>query len=151
MAKHTLKSTLMYVAIMVAALILCLDDIEGWPADWNNECANVVRISDIMESPMGRTIIEVSVVTTGEYYGSDTSCANFAWCIRHLFEIYPKVLRVEILNPESEWVPSIWRSIDFCHADMMNSPWEEYSEYGSTDNFLADCYGDFDNLSYRND
>jgi hypothetical protein len=32
--KHTLKSTLIYIAAMIAALILCLDDIEGWPMDF---------------------------------------------------------------------------------------------------------------------
>jgi len=128
------------IALLIFLVFVGSFDDFAWPYDWTTECADVVRVSDFKETPMGRTIIEVSVVTTGEHYGSDSSCAEFAWCIRHLFERHSNVLRVEIMNPESEWVPSQTRSIDYCHARMLNEAWEEYSEYASGDDFLADCY-----------
>jgi hypothetical protein len=125
------------------ALVIFLVFVYSWedfcfPSDWNEECSGLIDISSITESPMGRTNIYVWVDPT--IPGTDSDCANFAWCIRKLFDIYPAVLRVEILNPEHEWVPSLWRSIDLCHARLLNEPWEEYGEYASGDDFLADCY-----------
>jgi hypothetical protein len=137
--KAIIREILVYGGILLAALLLSFDDI-AYPADWNQECSETIRISDLMESPMGRTIVQISVLTTGEYYGSDSSCANFAWCVRKLFDIFPNVLRVEIMNPEHEWVPSRWRSIDLCHANLLNEAWEEYDEYQSSDDFLEACY-----------
>ena len=137
--KEVVRDIITFIAIVVAALLLCFDDF-AWPADWSEECAETIKISDLMESPMGRTIVQISVVTTSKYYGGDSSCADFAWCIRKLFDLYPKVLRVEILNPESEWVPSQWRSIDLCHARLLNEAWEEYDEYKDSDEFLEACY-----------
>jgi hypothetical protein len=128
------------IALLLFLVFVGSFDDFAWPADWSVECADVVRISDLMETPMGRTVVEISVVTTGEAYGGDASCANVAWCIRKLFDLYPKVLRVEIMNPTDEWVPSQWRSIDLCHAQALNEPWEEYGLYDSADDFLADCY-----------
>ena len=93
-----MKTTLTFIVVLAAALLLCLDDFV-WPAD----CDGVIKISDIMESPMGRTIVQISVDTTGEHYGGDTSCANFAWCVWKIFETYPNVLRVEIVNDPNDW------------------------------------------------
>lgn len=137
--KTVVRDILTFIAIVVAALLLCFDDF-AWPSDWNEECSDLVRISDLMESPMGRTIIQISVVTSGAYYGGDSSCANFAWCVRKLFDLYPNVLRVEIMNDPNEWVPSAWRSIDLCHAMVLNEAWEERGEYATDDDFLEACY-----------
>lgn len=128
------------IALVIFLVFVGSFDDFVWPADWNQECADVVRISDLVETRAGNTIVEISVITTDQYYGSDTSCAEFAWCVRKLFELYPRVIRVEIMNDPSEWVPSRDRSIDYCHARMLNEPWEEYGEYASGDDFLADCY-----------
>jgi len=127
------------------ALVIFLVFVYSWddfcfPADWNKECEDVVRISDLVQTPFGSTVVEVSIVTDGEYYGGDTSCANVAWCLSELFSRYPRVIRVEIMNDPNEWVPSTWRSLDLCHARLLNEPWQEYDEYGSEDDFLADCY-----------
>jgi hypothetical protein len=151
MAKHTLKSTLMYVAIMVAALILCLDDIEGWPADWNENCSDMIRISDLVETRFGNTQVQISVNVDSPGFGGDMSCVNFWWCINKLFDLYPRVVRVEIMNDLEDFVPTRWNSVDLCHARLMNEPWEEYGTAVDEEDFLASCYGDFDNLSYRND
>ena len=143
--KPILRDILIFGAIMLAAMLLCLDDFSFpgdrvYGADWSEECADLVRISDLMESPMGRTIVQISAVTTGAYYGGDSSCANFAWCVRKIFDLYPNVLRVEILNPTSEWVPSAWRSLDLCHARVLNEAWEERGEFIDDDDFLEACY-----------
>jgi len=135
--KTVVRDILTFLAIVVAAMLLCLDDF-AWPADWSEECAETIKISDLMESPMGRTIVQISVDST--IPGTDSDCANFAWCVRKLFDMFPNVLRVEIMNPEHEWVPSAWRSIDLCHAMVLNEAWEEYDEYKTADDFLEACY-----------
>lgn len=137
--KTILREILTFGAIITAALLLCLDDF-AWPSDWSEECSGAIEISNLVESPLGNTTVEISINTTGEYYGGDSSCANVAWCVRKLFDIYPKVLRVEIINAKSDWVPSRWRSIDLCHAMLLNEAWEEYGEYQSHDEFLEACY-----------
>ena len=137
--KAILRDILIFGAVMIAAMLLCLNDF-AWPSDWSEECSNLVVISDLMETPMGRTIVQISVITTGEYYGGDSSCANFAWCVRKLFDLYPHVLRIEIMNDPNEWVPSAWRSIDLCHAMVLNEAWEERGEYQTADDFLEACY-----------
>jgi len=135
--KEVVRDILTFLAIVVAAMLLCLDDF-AWPADWSEECSDLVKISDLMESPMGRTIVQISVDST--IPGTDSDCANFAWCVRKLFDMFPNVLRVEIMNPEHEWVPAAWRSIDLCHAMVLNEAWEEYDEYKTADDFLEACY-----------
>jgi hypothetical protein len=135
--KEVVRDILTFLAIVVAAMLLCLDDF-AWPADWSEECSETIKISDLMESPMGRTIVQISVDST--IPGTDSDCANFAWCVRKLFDMFPNVLRVEIMNPEHEWVPSRWRSIDLCHAMVLNEAWEEYDEYKTADDFLEACY-----------
>jgi hypothetical protein len=132
-----LRSLAIYIGITVAALVLSISDF-AWPSEWIEECSETIKISDIMESPMGRTIVQISVDST--IPGTDSDCANFAWCVRKLFDLYPNVLRVEIMNPEYEWVPSVWRSIDLCHARLLNEAWEEYGEYQDADDFLEACY-----------
>jgi hypothetical protein len=137
--KKIIREILVYGGILLAALLLSFDDF-AYPADWSQECSEIVRISDLMETPMGRTIVQISVNTTGKYYGVDTSCANFAWCVSKLFDLYPNVLRVEIMNDPLDWVPSRWRSIDLCHSRLLNEAWEEYGEYQTSDDFLEACY-----------
>ena len=128
------------ILIVIFLVFVGSFDDFAWPADWKRECGNVIHIDDLTETPMGNTIVEISVITTGEYYGSDSSCADFAWCVRKLFDLYPRVLRVEITNDRSEWVPSQGPYIDLCHANLLNEAWEEYGEYESAEAFLEGCY-----------
>lgn len=122
-----MKTILTWLAAAAMAFVFSLDDF-AWPSD---DCSEYLTVIKARRGELTILVADIS--------GTDTECANFAWCLRNLFDL-PGVVRVEIANPAEQWVPSAWRSIDYCHARALNEPWDEYGTHDSIEAFLEDCY-----------
>lgn len=124
------------ILLCIVLASLCISDYDdAWPA---MKC----------DPPQFKIVSQIGVNTLEieafDNPGSDAMCAHFWWCIRNLFDQIGAGGRVVIVNWTEDnqgpaWIPSMWKEIDFCRAQCMNSPWYEYGEFDDFDACIQDC------------
>jgi hypothetical protein len=150
--KHTLKSTLVYIAVMVAALILCLDDIEGWPAsskdladlqDWQftgcEECNSHFDLMSVELTQNGYIVAKIVMEPIG---GGDYEMVEIAWCLQKLMDAIPDTYgkEIQVINPDAEQImPFGWTWLSPCRVEALNAPWDEFGIADSIDEYLELC------------
>jgi hypothetical protein len=118
------------------ALVLSISDFDlAWPAGYPSECRESPPFEVIDTNDRAIEILAYDNV------GSDSACAHFWFCVRHLFETAGPGAIVDIGNFGSDqiWIPSRVKRVTFCYAHCMNSPWEEYGEFDSFEACEASC------------
>jgi hypothetical protein len=119
--KHTLKSTLVYAAVTMAALLLCLDDF-AWPAERTN-CYQYLTQEDIFED--SETIflymaVDQFVIDTP----TDSVLVAFGSCLYKLIcdieTSHNKTVFVELIN--GDWTSSHVKIVDRLKARAMSDP-----------------------------
>jgi hypothetical protein len=122
-----MKSTLIWVAVALAAMLLCLDDFD-FPGDrvYGAECSDLYTIVDTEIDQDGNTVFSIYVNEIG---GSDSECLRFGRCVYDLIGSSAQMGAVEIVNFFDYWIPSQWQWIDSTRAAVLANEidLEEYS------------------------
>jgi len=122
-----MKSTLIWVIVALAAMILCLDEFE-FPGDrvYGAECSDLYAIVDTEIDQDGNTLFSIFV---NKIDGSDSECLRFGRCVYDLIGSSAQMGAVEIINFDDYWVPSKWQWIDSTRAAVLANEIdiEEYS------------------------
>jgi len=115
--KKIIREILVYSSIMMAALLLSLEDF-AWPAEIA-DCKDSFKIVKTEIDQDGNTLFSIYV---NEIDGTDAECTHFGKCVYSLIATAQQMGAVEIMNFEDRWIPSIWQWIDSYKASILANP-----------------------------